>query len=93
MQKYPSRYSNGKMVSAPQYITEVICEKKAKYDKEDLGFKFWTNKKWSAFYRNQISTANKLLKKYSCVAIIKALKNKKADYIYSLRAPSLIKLI
>lgn len=33
--KFPSRYSNGKQVSAAQYITELICENKAKINKED----------------------------------------------------------
>ena len=56
--KYPSRYSNEKFVSAAQYITEMICEKKAKIDKEDLHHRFWTNKKWSSFFRNQIATAH-----------------------------------
>jgi len=91
--KYPSRYSNGKQVTISQYITELICENKAKYDKEDLGYRFWTNPKWSKFYRDQIATANKLVKKYNGNAIIKALKNQKANKIYSLRAPGLIKLI
>jgi ribosomal protein S25 len=91
--KYPSRYSNGKNVSAAQYITELICENKAKIDKEDIGLKFWTSKKWTNYYRNQISSANKLLEKYNEQAIIKALKNTKAQRIYSLRAPHLIAII
>jgi ribosomal protein S25 len=91
--KYPSRYSNGKNVSAAQYITELICENKAKIDKEDIGLKFWTNKKWTNYYRNQISSANKLLEKYNEQAIIKALKSTKAERIYSLRAPHLIAII
>ena len=91
--KYPSRYSNGKNVSAAQYITELICENKAKIDKEDRGIKFWTSKKWTNYYRNQISSANKLLEKYNEQAIIKALKNTKAQRIYSLRAPHLIAII
>ena len=41
---YPSRYSNGKTVSAAQYITELICEHKANIEKLDLHYKFWTNK-------------------------------------------------
>ena len=93
MNKYPSRYSNGKMVSAAQYITELICENRAKFIKEDIGFKFWTNKKWSKFYRDQIATANKLLTKFSDKAIIRALNNKKAEKIYSLRAPHLMPII
>ena len=31
--KYPSRYSNGKEISAAQYITEFICEKMADKNK------------------------------------------------------------
>lgn len=91
--KYISKYSNGKEVSPAQYITEIICEKKAKQNKEDLHFRFWISKKWSVFFRNQIATANKLLKKYKANAIIRALKDKGADKIYSLRAPFLLPII
>lgn len=91
--KYPSKYSNGKEVSAAQYITEIICENKAKIEKKDLHYRFWTNPTWSKFYRDQIATANKLIKKYPELAIIKALKNKKAERIFSLRAPHLSAII
>jgi hypothetical protein len=91
--KYPSRYSNEKFVSASQYVTEMICEKKAKIDKEDLHHRFWTNKKWSSFFRNQIATANKLISKYGDKAVIRALKNPKTERIYSLRAPHLLPII
>jgi hypothetical protein len=91
--KYPSKYSNGKTVSAAQYITEIICEKKAKNNKQDLHYKFWTTKAWAAYYRNQIASAHKLLAKYSDTAIVRALNNKKAEKIYSLRAPHLISII
>jgi hypothetical protein len=92
-QKYPSKYSNGKEVSASQYITEIICEKKAKREGKDLHYRFWINKDWAAFYRNQIASANKLVKQYKELAIIKALNNPKAEKIYSLRAPHLIAII
>lgn len=91
--KYPSKYSNGKNVAAAQYITELICEKKAQLNKQDLHYRFWTNKEWEKFYRDQIATANKLLKKYSDIAVIRALNNSKAQKIYSLRAPFLIPII
>lgn len=91
--KYISKYSNGKYVTAAQYITELICENKAKQDKKDLYFKFWTSKEWSLYYRNQIATANKLVKKYNPQAIIRALKTTQATKIYSLRAPHLIPII
>lgn len=91
--KYLSRYSNNKSVSAAQYITEIICEQKAKLDKTDLHYRFWTSKKWSAFYRNQIGTAHKLLKTYSAKAIIRALLSERGQKIFSLRAPHLIAMI
>jgi hypothetical protein len=90
---YPSRYSNGKKVSAAQYITELICEHKAQIDKLDLHYRFWLNKTWAGYYRNQIGSANKLLKKYSPKAIIQALNDTKSQKIYSLRAPHLISII
>jgi hypothetical protein len=91
--KYPSRYSNGKTVSAAQYITEIICENKAKKDKSDLHYRFWTTPAWEKYYRNQIASAHSLLKKYSAKAIINALQDTKAQNIYSLRAPHLIPII
>jgi hypothetical protein len=91
--KYISKYSNNKSVSAAQYITELICENKAKKDKTDLHFRFWTSKKWEMYYKNQISSAHKLLKKYEAKSIIKALRSKAAEKIYSLRAPHLIPII
>ena len=91
--QYPSKYSNGKQVSAAQYITEIICENKAKLNKQDLHYRFWTNKEWEKFYKDQIASANKLLKKYSDTAIVRALNSSKAQKIYSLRAPFLIPII
>lgn len=91
--KYPSKYSNGKTVSAAQYITEIICENKAKQDKEDLHYRFWLSKKWSAYYRNQIASANKLLEKYKAEWVVAALHSDEAKKIYSLRAPHLIPII
>lgn len=91
--KYISKYSNDKYVTEAQYITELICENKAKKDKKDLYFRFWTNKEWSLFYRNQIATANKLVKTYNPQAIVRALKTTEASKIYSLRAPYLIPII
>lgn len=90
---YVSKYSNDKQVSAAQYITEIICEHKAKRDKKDLHFRFWLNKNWEKFFRDQIATAHKLLKKYSAQAIIKALCSEEAVKIYSLRAPHLSPII
>lgn len=91
--KYPSKYSNGKDITAAQFITEMICENKAKNSNTDLHYKFWLNKQWAAFYKDQIATAYKLLKKYDEKAVIKALSSPEAVKIYSLRSPILPTLI
>lgn len=93
MDKYISKYSNGKEVSAAQYITELICENKARLEKKDLHYRFWTNKIWSKYYRDQIATSNKLLQKYDAKSIVNALKDSQASKIFSLRAPHLIAII
>lgn len=93
VRKYQSKYSNGKLVSAAQYITEIICENKARNNNQDLHYRFWVTKEWAQYYRNQIASANKLLVKYSDVAIVKALQKAESKKIYSLRAPHLIPII
>ena len=59
-----------------------------------MHFRFWqTSPYWQKFYRNQIATANKLLKTHRPQAIVSALKDKKAERIFSLRAPHLKPII
>jgi hypothetical protein len=93
MKKYPSKYSNGKDVTAAQYITEMICERLAKKEKKDLHYRFWLSKEWEKQYKGQIGQANKLLKKYDAKDIINALLSKAGSKIYSLRAPHLCGII
>jgi hypothetical protein len=91
--KYLSKYSNGKTVSAAQYITEIICEHKAIRDKKDLHYRFWTTPYWSKFYKDQIASSIKLLKSYDAEDIIGALRDARGQKIYSLRAPFLKPII
>ena len=93
LDKYISKYSNGKEVTAAQYITEIICEHWAKQNQQDLHYRFWTSAKWQKHYKSQIPAANKLVKKYNPKAIIRALNDPKAWKIYSLRAPHLPAMI
>jgi hypothetical protein len=90
--KYKSKYSNSE-VTAAQYITELICEKLAQKKQTDLPQKFWTLPEWKRFFAQQVISANSLLKLYSATAIIRALRNKAAFGIYSLRAPHLDSII
>lgn len=87
--KYPSRYSPQAKVHNAQYITELICEKKAKVDGKELPIKFWELDEWLKFYKYQIMLANKLLKKYHEYSIIGALHDKRMWKTYSLRSPFL----
>lgn len=87
MNKYPSRYSPSKMVTASQYIVEYLCEKKAKKEGKDLPTQFWQLPEWEKFYKSQIHTANALVKKHGAEAVLAALKNPQSGWMYSLRAP------
>lgn len=87
--KYLSKYSNGKLVSAAQFISELVCERLAKKQKKDLHYRFWLSDEWQKEYKGQIATANKLLKKYEAKFIIEALLSDVGKKIYSLRAPHL----
>ena len=84
--KYPSRYSPDGWVSAPQYITEFVCEKKARKDNKELPIKFWEISEWRKYFRYQITLANKLLKDFPEEAIIAALKDNRCWKTYSLRS-------
>ena len=91
--KYPSRYSPDGWVSAPQYITEFVCEKKAQKENKELPIKFWEISEWRKYFRYQITIANKLLKDFPEEAIIAALKDRRCWKTYSLRSPFLQSII
>ena len=91
--KYPSRYSPQGWVHAAQYVTELICEKKAQTEKKELPLKFWELKEWLKFYRYQITLANKLIKEYGEHSVISALRDNRTWKTYSLRSPFLEKII
>lgn len=90
--RYPSRYSPKGWVTAAQYICELICEVKARKEKKSLPVKFWDLKDWSKFYRWQIKIANELLVDFPPESLIKALKDPKCFYVYSLNAPQVRKI-
>ncbi len=91
--KFLSRYSGDTYVSTAQYVTELICERKAAQNNKELPVRFWKLDEWAAYFKSQIFTAHKLCKKYRAAAIIKALMNPKNYKTYSLRAPFLEKSI
>lgn len=85
--KFQSKYSPEPTYITPaQYIVEIICEHKADHDGKGLAVKFWQDKTWGKFFRQQMTLANGLLKIYSPQAIIAALKRPEAKKVYSLGA-------
>ena len=72
--RYKSRYSPDVYVTAAQYIIELVCEKKAKFDKTELPIKFWNLPAWRTFFVKNLRRVHKLLKEFDEKAIINALK-------------------
>jgi ribosomal protein S25 len=93
MSDFPSKYSNGKSVSAAQYIAEMVCERIAKKNKKDLHYRFWVSEEWQKEYKGQITAAHKILKNFDAKAVINALLTDDGRKIYSLRAQHLMDMI
>lgn len=81
---FVSRYGAGDNITAAQYIAEIMCERLARKDKEDLPVKFWNTPKWQRTFKQQILAAHSILKLHKADAIIAALK--KTPTVLSLRA-------
>ncbi len=90
--QYHSDFTD-RLLSPAQYITELVCRKKANLDNVELVYKFWNTDKWKKYYKYQIIVANRLLGLFSAKAIILALNSKEAYRIYSLSAAYLKVLI
>ena len=83
--KYVSPNSNEECTAA-QLIAEIIVTREGTKRKIIMPYKFWNLPEWKKKYRSQIFAANKLLKQYSPVAILNALKRVDCQRQYSLRA-------
>ena len=93
MSEYTSRYTD-RLVSAPQYIAEIMCERIAKSKKMgDLPTKFWNLPDWKKLFKQQLLLAFSLLKIYSDGAIINGLANPKSFKAYSLGASHILDTI
>ena len=75
-------------------LCEKIFQKRANVSNEGkIPYKFWNLPKYKGSYTGQIVAANKLLQKYSMLAISKAIDSKYAKYILSFRNKKLIPII
>lgn len=76
--------TTGQTITEPNYITELICGRKAELDNNGiLPKKYWNIPKYQKYYKSQVTKASQLLHKYSGIAIINAIKNNRK--VYSLR--------
>lgn len=76
--------SSGVMCSAPQYIAEIMCLRKAERDnKGSLAFKFW-NKSQKKAYQAQIVVAQRLISEFGDDIVLAFINSKDGQKIYSL---------
>lgn len=83
--KYESRYGGG-WITPAQFLAEVMCERTAKSEGNELPPKFWNLSKWKKEFLKQLALANKLVSKYDPSLISKALRSPKGKKIFSLGA-------
>lgn len=89
--RYKSRYSN-KYIALPQYLAELMCERRAKNLGVDLPEEFWrTSPLWKNYFFYQLKLATNLAKSYSSTTILDSLNEMK--YVYSLKLKPLLELI
>lgn len=95
--KYESKFgafNDDDKITDGNKICEKIFQKRAEKNNEGkLPDKFWKMAKYKGPYTGQIVAANRLLKKYSMLAICRALDSKEAKYILSLTNKKLIPII
>jgi hypothetical protein len=92
---YNSIYGAGK-IEGRQLIMEIFCYKIAKYKKVTLPDLFWRDTRYrdySKFFKIHAPKVSQLLNSFSADLIIKALWDKRAEYICSPTNKNLIPLL
>jgi len=90
--KYESRHGGG-WITPAQFLAEVMCERTAKENLEELPIKFWNKPRLKKEFFKQLNLANIILKDHDAAVVSKALRSKEGKKIFSLGAPWLKKLI
>jgi len=91
--RYKSRYSPDAYVTAAQYIIELVCEKKAKFDSTELPIKFWNLPAWRTFFTKNLRRVHKLLREFDEKAVINALNLKCFGNSYSIFTERFLDLV
>lgn len=91
--KYKSIYREGYVTEAC-YIVELLFNKRSEiFNSGRYPESFWNTKEYKGQFTGQIIQANKLLKKYSGLSIISAIKSQKAKGVIKLQDSKLIPII
>ena len=86
--------STGEYCTCSQYIAEIMCTRMAQKENEGTqAYKFWNTDKWKKTYQHQVVLANRLIKKYSTKAIVRAINSRELKSVYSLRYPNIDSVI
>jgi len=78
--------STGDYCTCASYLAELMCLRLAEHNNEGkLGYKFWNKKPWDWTFKQQLFTANSLIKKYGEVAVVKAINSPSLAKVFSLK--------
>ena len=76
--------STGDYCACASYLAELMCLRLAEHKNEGkLGYKFWNKKPWDWTFKQQLFTANALVKKYGEVAVVKAVNSPYLSKVFS----------
>ena len=78
--------TTGDYCTCASYLAELMCIRLAEYKNEgNLGYKFWNKKPWDWTFKQQLFTANSLIKKYGELAVVKAVNSPFLSKVFSLK--------
>ena len=78
--------STGDYCTCASYLAELMCVRLAEHKNEGkLGYKFWNKKPWDWTFKQQLFTANTLIKKYGESAVVKAVNSPYLSKVFSLK--------
>lgn len=78
--------STGDYCTCASYLAELMCLRLAEHKNEGkLGYKFWNKKPWDWTFKQQLFTANSLIKKYGEMAVVRAVNSPSLAKVFSLK--------
>ena len=86
--------STGDHCTCAAYVAEIMCRKNAENKNQgSLPYKFWNKKPWDWTFKRQLIAANRLIKKFSEAAIVKAVNSSEFRGVFSLNHPKVVSVL